>query len=95
MSKKNFKQGLSSLLPDPQEPTAPPQAETSTKRAQDKKQSQETRATFILDIETLEKIKALAYWERKQIKTTIAEALETYLEAYEAKHGKIKPQPKK
>lgn len=93
MSKKNFKQGLSSLLPDPQEPTAP--AKTSTKRAQDKKQSQDTRATFILDIETIEKIKALAYWERKQIKETIAEALETYLETYEAKHGKIKPLPKK
>ena len=93
MSKKNFKQGLSSLLPDPQEPTAPTKAETSTKRAQEKKQ--ETRATFILDKETLEKIKALAYWERKQIKETLAEALEAYIEAYEAKHGKIKPQPKK
>ena len=93
MSKKNFKQGLSSLLPDPQEPTEPTKAGTSTKRAQEKKQ--ETRATFILDKETLEKIKALAYWERKQIKETLAEALETYLETYEAKHGKIKPQPKK
>ena len=95
MSKKNFKQGLNSLLPDPQEPTAPTKAETSTKRAQDKEPSQETRATFILDKETLDKIKALAYWERKQIKETLAEALETYLETYEAKHGKIKPQPKK
>jgi len=38
-----------------------------------------TRNTFILRKEYLEKIKALAYWERKTIKDVIDEALGSYL----------------
>lgn len=39
-----------------------------------------TRATFIVRKENLEKIKALAYWERKKVKEIIDEALDNYLE---------------
>lgn len=39
-----------------------------------------TRDTFILRKEYLEKIKALAYWERKKIKDVVDEALGSYLE---------------
>ena len=38
-----------------------------------------TRATFILTRDHLEKLKALAYWERKTIKEVVDEALGTYL----------------
>ena len=38
-----------------------------------------TRATFILRKNHLEKLKALAYWERRTIKEVIDEALESYL----------------
>ncbi len=38
-----------------------------------------TRATFILRKNHLEKVKALAYWERKTIKEVIDEALGVYL----------------
>jgi hypothetical protein len=38
-----------------------------------------TRATFILKSDYLEKIKALAYWERKEIKEVVDELLEFYL----------------
>jgi len=38
-----------------------------------------TRATFIVQTELLEKVKALAYWERRSIKEVIDEALEFYL----------------
>ena len=38
-----------------------------------------TRATFILNKNHLEKLKALAYWERKTIKDVIDEALGNYL----------------
>jgi uncharacterized protein YnzC (UPF0291/DUF896 family) len=38
-----------------------------------------TRDTFILRKEYLEKIRALAYWERKKVKEVIDEALESYL----------------
>jgi len=37
------------------------------------------RATFILRKDYLEKLKALAYWERKRIKEVIDEALGLYL----------------
>lgn len=37
------------------------------------------RATFIVQEEHLAKIKALAYWERKQIKEIMTEALSAYL----------------
>ncbi len=38
-----------------------------------------TRATFIVKKEHLEKVKALAYWDRKKVKEIIEEALESYL----------------
>jgi phosphoribosyl-AMP cyclohydrolase len=38
-----------------------------------------TRATFILKKDRLEKIKLLAYWERKQVKQVMEEALGDYL----------------
>jgi len=45
-----------------------------------------TRATLIIKDKYLEKIKALAYWERKTIEEVTNEALEKYL-----KGKKIKP----
>jgi hypothetical protein len=39
-----------------------------------------TRDTFILRKDYLEKIRALAYWERKKIKDVLDEALSSYLE---------------
>ena len=38
-----------------------------------------TRATFILRKDHLEKVKALAYWDRKKVKEVIDEALGAYL----------------
>jgi len=37
------------------------------------------RATFILRKNYLEKLKALAYWERKKIKEVVDDALSLYL----------------
>jgi len=45
-----------------------------------------TRATFILRNDYLEKIKALAYWERKKVKEVVDQVLELYL-----KGKRIKP----
>lgn len=65
----------------------------------------ETRVTFILPEEQVEKIKAVAYWDsfnRTQeegrlvsvlIKDIAAEAVDEYLKRYERKNGKIKPIP--
>ena len=38
-----------------------------------------TRATFIVREDLLEKVKNLAYWDRKEIKEVVTQALERYL----------------
>jgi len=45
-----------------------------------------TRGTFILRKDHLEKIKSLAYWERKQVKEVMDEVLGDYL-----RRKRIKP----
>jgi hypothetical protein len=55
----------------------------------------ETRATFIINEELLEKVKAIAYWERELIKDTINQALQETVAKYEKINGAIKPIPKK
>lgn len=53
-----------------------------------------TRATIIIHKETLEKIKAIAYWEPgKNIKKVINGLLEEGLAKHEKAKGKIKPIP--
>ena len=101
MAKKNFTGGLNSLLqstkPDKttKEEGSEKQAKvgrpkTSTKEV--KKTSEigtkegEIRATFIVLEDKLEKIKALAYWEREQIKDTVNKAFSELINRYEKKH---------
>lgn len=55
----------------------------------------ETRATFIVDENLLEKLKAIAYWERLNIKEVINDIFSGYIENYEKQSGEIKPIPKK
>ena len=89
---KNFKGGLDSLLRDTRSedeilknlPKKPRKPKTSTreitKTSQEGTREGETRATFILKEDLLEKVKAIAYWDRQQIKTVISDALESYLD---------------
>jgi len=39
----------------------------------------ETRATFIIEELLLNRLKAIAYWERKQIKAVLKEALDLFI----------------
>ena len=48
-----------------------------------------TRNTFILRKDYLEKIKGLAYWDRKTIKDVVDEALGSYLRSKVTKKGKM------
>ena len=71
----------------------PPQLEVaSTKKGL---KNDETRATFIVREDLLEKLKAVAYWERLNIKDVINEALDRYVGAYERQNGELKDIPKK
>ena len=87
MSKKNFTGGLNSLLGDqPEKPKiGRPVTQTKeiTKSSQEGTKENETRATFIVNEELLEKLKAVAYWERRMIKEVIASALEETVAKYE------------
>ena len=106
--KKDFIGGLSSLLgdtqpaqtegqPDGKKPVGRPVTQTKeiTKSSQIGTKEEETRATFIVNESLLEKIKAIAYWERVQIKDVVDEAFEKHVAQYEKTKGPIKAIPAK
>ena len=99
MSKKNFTGGLNSLLGDqPEKPKrGRPVTQTKeiTKSSQEGTKENETRATFIINEELLDKLKAIAYWDRVLIKDVVNTALQDRVDKYEEKNGDIKPIPKK
>ena len=102
MSKKNFTGGLSSLLGENKEDKATPkvgrpktQFKEITKTSQEGTKENETRATFIVNEELLDKLKAIAYWDRVLIKEVINKALQEAVDKHEKKSGAIKPIPKK
>jgi hypothetical protein len=99
MSKKNFTGGLNSLLGDQQEKPKRERPVTQTKEitksSQKGTKENETRATFIINEELLEKLKAIAYWDRCLIKDVVNTALQDVVAKYEKKNGDIKPVPKK
>lgn len=64
------------------------------KSSQEGCKANETRATFIVKEDALEKIKALAYWERRKVKDVIQAAIAEHLDRYEQANGPIQPQPK-
>ena len=102
MAKKSFSGGLSSLLGDPKQvEQASEQAEPKAAKKEITKTSQigtkdkETRATFIVNEDLLEKMKSLAYWDRVLIKDIVNSAFEDYISRHEKKNGEIKEMPKK
>jgi len=99
MSKKSFTGGLSSLLGDEPKKETRGRPQTSTrivdKTSQEGTKEGETRATFIIREPLLEKLKAIAYWDRVMIKKVVDEALSSYVESYEKQKGVIKPILKK
>ena len=105
MSKKDFKGGLDSLLQpttatDPEAETQPKKAgrpKTSTrqitKSSQENTKEGETRATFIVKEDLLEKVKDVAYWERVMIKDIVNTALQDYVDTHTTKNKGLKPRP--
>jgi len=77
MSKKDFSGGLDVLLGG-DSPKETPKREI-TKTSQIGTKPNETRATFIINEDTLENLKALAWFERKTIKQVLNEALQGYI----------------
>lgn len=99
MSKKDFTGGLNTLLGEqpetPKRGRPATQTKKITKSSQEGTKENETRATFIVKEDLLEKLKNLAYWERCLIKDLVNKSLEDTITKYEKKNGTIKPIPKK
>ncbi len=96
MSKKNFSGGLGSLLGEqPEQGRGKPSPRIITKSSQKGTREGETRATFVVNEELLEKVKAIAYWDRISIKEVLNQALLDAVALYEQEHGAVKPIPKK
>lgn len=101
MAKKSFTGGLNSLLGETKQPEqateqAEPKAKKEiTKTSQIGTKEKETRATFIVNEDLLEKLKSVAYWDRALIKDVVNNAFEDYISRYEKKNGEIKEVPKK
>ena len=53
----------------------------------------ETRATFIVKEDALEKIKSIAYWDRLNIKDIVQIAIDAYIKQYENAKGAVPPIP--
>lgn len=102
MAKKSFSGGLNSLLGDAKltKQAAEPKETKVEKRAVIKTsqigtKENETRATFIVNEILLEKMKALAYWDRVLIKDIVNNVFEEHISRHEKKNGEIKEIPKK
>jgi hypothetical protein len=99
MSKKSFTGGLNSLLGEQPDKPKRGRPKTSTreitKSSQEGTKEEETRATFIVNEELLDKVKAIAYWDRQLIKDVLNTALQDAVTKYEKKNGDIKPIPTK
>jgi len=103
---KNFKRGLDSLIgkgpakrstakKEAPAKRSPGRPKTSSKILKDTTEEGtrpgEKRATFIVREDLLEKVKAIAYWDRVKIKDVMDAAMEKHIQTYEKKHGKVKP----
>jgi hypothetical protein len=83
--KKSFSKGMDSLLGGTNDSTKKlgrPKVNTReiTKTSQSGTKAGETRATFIMNEDQLEKVKAIAYWDRVSIKDVLSQAIDDYLD---------------
>jgi hypothetical protein len=91
MSKKNFSGGLSSLITDQPQKARRGRPVTQTREITTSSQEGtiegETRATFIVKEDIVDKLKAIAYWDRLLLKDVINLAIQEYID-------KRKPKPR-
>jgi hypothetical protein len=77
MAKKNFSKGIDSFF-SPDSISTTQEKESPEESVLPSKIENEKRATFLIEIEQLDTLKALAYWERKIHKQVLKEALDKY-----------------
>lgn len=82
MAKKSFKNGINEILGILEE-------KEITKISNNEK-IYEPRTNVVIKSIHLDKLKSVAYWERKTLKTIIDDALSMYIKNYEETNGEIK-----
>lgn len=63
-----------------------------TTKAEDKT-NDTGRTTLFMDLELLEDVKNIAYWDRQTLKQTLEAALNGYVATWKKKNGELKPRP--
>ncbi|KAA5539125.1 hypothetical protein [Adhaeribacter rhizoryzae] len=94
MAKKNFSGGLGKLLQSTTENAEQEEVQEANEAVEPTK-FPERRTTFVIREDYLDKISAIAYWDRTLLKDQINAALSAYIEEYEKKNGEIKVAPPK
>ncbi len=84
MGKKNFTKSFDAVLLGEQEKGEKEQSISPNKG------TKQVSTSVTIDIDTLEKIRFIAYWERTNIKDVMAKSFNEYITRYEATHGEIK-----
>jgi len=82
MAKKNFKNGIDEILGV--------QEQHKTKNTMKNEDKTETRTTIVIKSYQINKLKAIAFWDRKSLKVVIEDAMDMYLVNYEKQNGEVK-----
>ena len=84
MSKKNFKSSFDDVLLGNNN-----QLSTNITKSTSTPTFHETKATFVIKEDHLDKLRAVAFMERKMIKDILGDALSSFFENYAKENGKI------
>ncbi len=82
MAKKNFKNGIDEIL-------GAPEQHKPTKNISNEENAI-ARTTIVTKLCQINKLKAIAFWDRKTLKDVIDDAISIYLTDYEKKNGEVK-----
>lgn len=82
MAKKSFKNGIDEIL-----------GVSESKKTNDKLENEinaDSRTTIVTKSDQMNKLKSIAFWDRKTLKEVIEDAFIMYITNYEKQNGEIK-----
>ncbi|MBL7814212.1 MAG: hypothetical protein JNL70_04325 [Saprospiraceae bacterium] len=93
MAEEPFKVTIHEIIDLPTDAPPTPEGSAAVSSVKRGLKGHETRATFIVEEALLDKLKAIAYWDRLNIKDVINDSFRYYLDAYETQNGEVNPIP--
>ena len=79
MSKKTFARGIEAFLEETTKASIPDETNEQVYSEVRSKTTTESRTTVVLDADLMDKLKAIAYWERLSTKRIFTQAIENFL----------------